>query len=393
MIKVVIYQYRLLHYRVELFNSLRKEIAKSDVQLVLVYGQASEKEAKRKDEAKLAWGVRVLNRFMNISDVDIMWQPVSDHIKDAGLCIFMQENRILSNYYLMLMRFFHGYKVAYWGHGLNYQSYQPTGLREKWKNWLLKRVDWWFAYTDITVKLLLDAGFDDKKITNLENAIDVTGFQNDLNSVTTEEMATVKADLSIPPNARVAIFCGSLYPEKKIDLLLASADKINEQVESFHLIVIGDGPSFPVLAAAAKSRPWLHCVGVKKGHDKAVLYKLGLVQLNPGLVGLHILDAFSAGLPMITTSTAMHSPEIAYLKNGINGVVVDGDSDKDYSAAVVNLLNDDECRQEISSACLAAAQHYTVENMVDNFSSGIISCLKNYGYLQPSPVESNDMEL
>ncbi|MGU5767032.1 glycosyltransferase family 4 protein [Aeromonas allosaccharophila] len=381
MIKVILYQYRLLHYRVELFNSLREELAKSGVQLVLVYGQASKKEAKRKDEAELPWGVRVVNRFMSVAEVDVMWQPVSEQVKTADLCIFMQENRILSNYYLMLMRIAYGYKVAFWGHGRNYQSYKPTGLREKWKNWLLKRVDWWFAYTDITVKLLLDAGYDKDKITNLENAIDVTGFQNDLNSVTEEEIASAKVELAIPHNARIAIFCGSLYPEKKIDLLLASADKISDHVENFHLIVIGDGPSFPVLAAAAKSRPWLHCVGVKKGHDKAVLFKLGLVQLNPGLVGLHILDAFSAGLPMITTSTAMHSPEIAYLKNGINGIVVDGDSVNDYAAAVINLLNDDISRNEISSACLASAEHYTVENMVNNFSTGIIDCLKTYGYL------------
>jgi len=366
---------------VALFNGLRESLEKNGVNLVLVHGQASEQESKRKDEAELTWAHKVKNLFYNVGNVDLLWQPVTSVVNNCDLCVVMQENRIISNYIVMLRSLFGRYKVAYWGHGRNYQSYQPSGLREKWKSWLLKRVDWWFAYTDITANLLLDAGYDKHKITNLENAIDVTGFQNELNSVTTEEMVKVKHALSIEPNSRVAIFCGSLYPEKKIDLLLASADMISNHVENFHLIVIGDGPSFPVLSAAAESRPWLHCVGVKKGHDKAVLFKLGLVQLNPGLVGLHILDAFSAGLPMITTSTAMHSPEIAYLKNGINGIVVDGDTVNDYAAAVINLLNDDISRNEISSACLASAEHYTVENMVNNFSTGIIDCLKTYGYL------------
>ena len=39
---------------------------------------------------------------------------------------------------------------------------------------------------------------------------------------------------------------------------------------------------------------------MKKGREKAAWFKLASVVLNPGLVGLHILDSFWAGVPMVT---------------------------------------------------------------------------------------------
>jgi len=38
--------------------------------------------------------------------------------------------------------------------------------------------------------------------------------------------------------------------------------------------------------------------------------------LNPGSVGLQIVDAFCSGMAMVTTSSAKLSPEVAYFRNG-----------------------------------------------------------------------------
>ena len=45
--------------------------------------------------------------------------------------------------------------------------------------------------------------------------------------------------------------------------------------------------------------------------------------LMPGLLGLAVLDAEVMGLPVVTTRYPWHSPEIAYLRDGETGVIVD----------------------------------------------------------------------
>jgi glycosyltransferase involved in cell wall biosynthesis len=106
-----------------------------------------------------------------------------------------------------------------------------------------------------------------------------------------------------------------------------------------------------------------------------VFFRLARVFLNPGLVGLGILDCFAAGLPFVTSPDAKHSPEIAYLDDGVNGMFVKG-GPKEYASAVSQLLKDDAKLQKLRSGALMSSQRYTVENMVQNVASGILSCLE-----------------
>ncbi|MDP3538774.1 MAG: glycosyltransferase family 4 protein [Azonexus sp.] len=374
--KVVIFQYRLLHYRTKLFDQLRAACAERGVELHLVHGQASRRELPKKDEGRLPWAHVVHNHFFELGQRDIVWQPFPNDLKDADLVVVMQENRILSNYPLLLQRLWSGRKLAYWGHGKNFQSDAPSGLREKWKDSLLKRTDWYFAYTEMTIDLLRDAGYPSANITLLDNAIDTSGFKADLASWQEEEILAEKLRLGIPADAVVGVFCGSLYPDKRIDLLVAGADLIRQKMSDFALVVIGDGPSMPELAEAAKTRPWLHLLGVRKGREKALYFRMGDVMLNPGLVGLHIVDAFCAGMVMMTTRTARHSPEVAYLRDGENGVY-GGDTPEGYSQAVLDVIQDPVRLQRMKAISLADSERYTLEHMVQNFANGIEAAVRN----------------
>lgn len=373
--RVVIFQHRLLHYRLEFFEALRNKLHSFGVELDLVHGQASATELKRKDTGTLPWATVVANRFMNVKGRDLLFQSIPQSVMGADLYVVMQENRILSNYRFLLARP-KGCKVAFWGHGKNYQSTTPNGLREKWKRFLIHRVDWWFAYTESTVEHLIEQGYSPDSVTNLDNAIDTKAFKADLASVSIDEISKMRAELGISERAAVGLFCGSLYPEKKLDLLMQSADLIRAQCPDFHMIVIGDGPSANEVREFAQTRPWVHCTGVKKGHDKSILFRMSKVLLNPGAVGLHVLDSFTAGLPMVTTRNSLHGPEIAYLKSDINGVIVSTDDLGEYAAAILKLLTDPHYFDRLSTQCLLDADRYTVENMASNFCDGILRCLQ-----------------
>lgn len=286
----------------------------------------------------------------------------------------MQENRNLSNYQIMASRVYSLRKVAYWGHGRNFQSDAPDGLRERWKRFLLTRVDWWFAYTEETVHLLRSSGYAEDRITCLNNAIDNDQFLRELSAVSEDRVAKLRAELNVEDNAPVGLFCGSLYPDKRLDFMVAAADKVRMALPNFCLIVIGGGSGAAEMSAAAATRPWLKYVGVRMGLEKAEYFKLADICFNPGAVGLHVLDAFCAGIPLATTSEARHGPEIAYLKNGENGIITRG-SPEDYAKRIVSVLSNLCEYQKLCLSAKEASTQYTLGNMVNHFADGIERCL------------------
>ena len=373
---MTILQHRLLHYRVGLFEKLRELAAERSINLELVHGQATVFEKQKQDEGFLPWAIKVKNKFMRIGRRDILWQPMPFiSFRRSDLIIMMQENRILSNYLLILLSHLGlGPKIAYWGHGLNFQSRSPGGLREKWKRWLTTKVDWWFAYSQLTFDIVKNSGFPTERITCLNNAVDTRQFKKNLRSVNGVQLSQAREDLKMNEGAFVGLFCGSLYPDKRIEFLIESAQIIKAAIDDFHLVMIGNGPDAPVARQAAKNFRWVHFLGVQKGLQKALYFRLAHVILNPGLVGLHIVDAFCAGLPLVTVDSSMHSPEIAYLVNDRNGYLVPDDT-RAYARKVIGLSEDPDAYLKVCANARISAERYTLELMADNFIKGIENCL------------------
>ena len=112
---------------------------------------------------------------------------------------------------------------------------------------------------------------------------------------------------------------------------------------------------------------WL---GALKGREKAAWFSVADLIINPGAVGLHVLDAFCSGAPMVTTREAKHGPEIAYVEDGVNGLIVPGDASS-YAHAVTALLRDRSKLEALKRRALADARRYTLDNMVARFTAGI----------------------
>ncbi|HLN25330.1 MAG TPA: glycosyltransferase family 4 protein [Patescibacteria group bacterium] len=373
---VVLSQPRLVHYRVDLFERMRHLARERDIDFRLVHGQASALERVKKDEGELAWADRVNNVFLaTIGSTDLIWQPTPASLRQPDLYITGHESRILSNYAWLARRLRGGPLVAFWGHGANLQSKVPNGWRERWKRGLVNQVDYWFAYTQMSVDILRRAGFDGERITTLNNSIDTSQFRALCAAVTDKDCAALRNELNIPLTAPLGVFCGSLYPDKKLDLLVASGDIIRARQPNFHVVVVGDGPARDYLAQASRTRPWLHLVGVKFGAEKAAYFRAGQVMLNPGLLGLHILDAFCAGIPLVSTSNALHSPEISYLENNVNGLLTAGTPEA-YAAGVLQILEDTGFAQRLIQKGLEASRLYTVGAMAEQYVDGIARCLQ-----------------
>ncbi|MDH5769474.1 MAG: hypothetical protein OEZ31_11065, partial [Nitrospirota bacterium] len=77
---------------------------------------------------------------------------------------------------------------------------------------------------------------------------------------------------------------------------------------------------------------------------------------------------------MVTTYCKIHSPEIAYLESGRNGIMVE-DNVQAFASVAERIFRDDAFRQTLASACIEGSSRYTLEKMVDNFCEGILKAL------------------
>ena len=319
--KVLIVQAFIPHYRVPFFEKLHEVLMEENVDLRLVYGQQSGIDKYREFNARrdLTFGTRRRNFWFFRGRV--LLQPALREIMLADLVIVEQANKHLLNYMLILLSRLGIKRIAFWGHGLNRQRRDPNSFSEKVKAWLVRYPDWWFAYTPSVAKYLKSRGVKAQVITVVQNSVDVRHFQNLLAEISNQDLELARADLGIQPGSKVGLFCGRLTRDKKLPFLMRAAREIRERVPDFHLVIIGEGPERKVVEAFAAGEDWVHCVGARLGREKALYFKLAHVFLNPGMIGLGILDAFAGGLPVITTDIDTHSPEIDYLEDGYSGIM------------------------------------------------------------------------
>mgnify|MGYP002336244381 CR=1 FL=1 len=359
-------------YRLPFFLELDKALAAKEIKLVVVYGTPWRGEAERGDHADLPGplGVKVNSTLLFGR---LLWIPVLQPWWRADMVVVEHANKNLLNYLLALFRGLKLKKVAFWSHGCDRQI-NPTSLGERFKRRTLHWADWWFSYTAESATYVAAQGFSADRITVVENTIDTRALREDLNAVSEAEMVTMRAALAWQDDVQVGVFCGSLYRNKRLDILFGAADRVHQEMPRFRLLLIGGGPLSDEVARFASDRPWVQALGPKFGHEKAVLLKLARMWLNPGLVGLGILDAFCAGLPVLTTDLPLHSPEIEYLIQDENGLMV-APTVEDFADVITRLLQDAALMERLRKGAQSSARRYSIETMVRNFATGVDQCL------------------
>jgi glycosyltransferase involved in cell wall biosynthesis len=212
-------------------------------------------------------------------------------------------------------------------------------------------------------------------MTVVNNAIDARSLAAERDSVTDDDKVSIRRELELL-GQNTCIYCGGMYKEKRLDFLLQAARHVRLRIPDFELILVGAGPDSRLVAQAAQTHGWIKFVPPAFGKRKAALFSIACLQLMPGAVGLGVLDSFVLRVPLVTTRVDNHGPEMDYLEDGENGVVVsDADSPESYARAVVELLEDGKRVELLREGCKAAAEQYSVEKMASLFSEGVVRAL------------------
>ena len=376
MTKIAIISKTVPIYRRDFYNGLRRVLSENNIELLLLYGQPGRRDALKNDTIDIDWAIKVPSKIWEFEHTELYWQPVLSYLRDVDLVIVEQASRLLINYVLLIQHWLNIRKLAFWGHGKNFQENSANHFGEWIKRRVSTRVHWWFAYNDMSALVVREMGFPPERITSVQNAIDTRALSRALQNLRRTEIKKTRTDLNLN-SLNVGIYAGGLYPEKHLSFLLESLHLIRRQIPDFEMIFIGGGVDAPMVEQAATQYPWIHYVGPKFDSEKVPYYALSKLFLMPGLIGLGILDTFALETPLVTTQIPLHSPEISYLENGVNGLIVDNASNPQvYADAVIRLFLNEDARQKLVDGCRSVRNVYTVEIMVSQFAQGIIKALE-----------------
>ena len=374
--RVVVLYKTLPQYRLAFFNQLRNRLEREDVDLVLIHGLPSGDDVRKLDSSTLPWARQVPNRIIRLPGIpDLYWQSCLTSIRSTDLVIVEQASKLLINYALLARQQFSDLRVAYWGHGRNFQSHSSHLAGEFIKRKASVLAHWWFAYNNTSADAVAALGYPDHRITVVNNAVDTAPLVRATETTSTGARTELRARLGLRTD-NVAIYCGALYPEKRLPFLVEAAHRIRYRVPDFELLILGAGSDEATVRGAAAGATWIHHVGPKFGAERVPYFLASKVLLLPGLVGLAITDAFALQVPLVTIDVPYHSPEIEYLRNGENGVLLPADASPDsYASVVASLLTDELQLGVLRTGCRAAASTYTLESMVERFAQGVLLAL------------------
>lgn len=149
------------------------------------------------------------------------------------------------------------------------------------------------------------------------------------------------------------IICiGRMQKRKRLDRLVDALIQMNNS--DVGLILVGPDPDGVLNEFEGEK---IYKLGPIYGENRFDLLSAADIYCLPGAVGLSIIDAFYCGLPVVTED-GDESAEIMYLKDGVNGFIVNQGNIQEMAQKLQLLLEDDATRQKFS----AAAKREIAEN-------------------------------
>jgi glycosyltransferase involved in cell wall biosynthesis len=234
----------------------------------------------------------------------------------------------------------------------------------------------WLQKWDVPVMVLnegmigeaLADGFSRDRIVWMPNPVDVGVFR----PARFGEAAEWRARYGIPPSAPVAIYVGRLSQEKGLAELLRGFAAAVQNAPSAVLLIVGDGPLRPDLEALCRD---LHlgpehvrfAGRVPSGEIPFWLRASDVYVLTSPNEGFPcaLLEAMSAGLPSVVSAIPAN---LQLVDDGIHGLTVGWNAEKEIGAALVRLFGDPELRERMGQAARArVVENYSMDRVLERY--------------------------
>lgn len=205
-------------------------------------------------------------------------------------------------------------------------------------------------------KLVHGWGVPNDKIHVVYNGIDFPPSK-----LTKEE---ARKQIGIPGSIIVSV--GRLVPWKGFRMLVKMMPKLLNISQFFRLVIIGSGPDQKILETMIKNLGLdrkVFLVGKKTKEEIAVFFAASdMLVLNTGYEGFshQILEAMSAGVPVITTNVGGNRDIIA---QGHNGFMVKYNDEFNLTEAIKTLWREKELREKMIEEAKSTVKLFDVDTM------------------------------
>jgi len=348
MLKVLlINQDKIPHYRVPIYNYLTTYLKKESYALTVVSGgiQEGNRHKIEFDQIEISLSFpRLANIILkNTPEVIIYWVNLRYFYLFPTLLLI----KILRK------------KAIYWGHGSDLYKTKAKRLKRFAYN-----IEFWLSDALILYGEHLKKNVNSRFYYKTFIANNTLYFNEYVSKSLDKKKCFSKYNISTAKN----IICiGRMQKRKRLENLFKAFELMN--LRNVGLILVG-----PDDDGILNEIQGMHVykLGPIYGDERLDLLSAAEVFCLPGAVGLSIVDAFYCGLPLVTEDGEV-SPEIMYLKDGVNGFIVPRGDVKQLADKLQLLLEDDMLRERFSKE---ARNEISTNGHIDRMCKGFSDALR-----------------
>ena len=224
-----------------------------------------------------------------------------------------------------------------------------------------KNADVVLTVSETEKQLLIASGVEKSKIFAAPNGVDTVSFQKSVDA------QTIRKKYGFA-DSKIVVFVGNLsyLPNREAMQLISStiAPKVNAEIPGAKFVVVGKKPT--------QSLSGIYFTGfVDSVADVLKVSDVGIAPLLHGSgTRLKILEYFSSGIPVVSTSVGAEGIEV---KDGENIFIAD--KPEDFAAQITKLLKDNALSFAVGQAGRELAERYDWKKIVEKLGSDYQSFL------------------
>jgi glycosyltransferase involved in cell wall biosynthesis len=338
---------KVYHYRIPIYEHLNERLARIGYKIVVVTDEV-EAHIDRTE------GFTLLVEPFSFPAYKKLIERTNPEI-----VMFFLHARDLMVWPLLSILKLRSIPVIYWNHGINLTT--PNNVVKRAVFGLFHRfADAIVLYSDNERKYVARRYW--RKLFIANNTINFRSIPE-----IPDSKSEIREQLDIPFK-KVVLFVGRITKIKRLGDLLEAAVHLNDDIG---VVIVGAGLSSEqkALVDAAENIRYLGAIYDLELVNR--IFKMADVFSIPGKVGLGVNQAFYWGLPIVTENV-LHSPEFIYVKNGVNGFVVDKHDTRMLADKINQLLSSDNLYRQFSEAARSEIlENASIDKMCDGFINAV----------------------
>lgn len=273
----------------------------------------------------------------------------------------------IQNFLILLAKKVIRYRLYYFQHAKNYENNRriSNAIIDFYQKKIICRfTDGLILYTENEAANLIKKGYPPKKIFYANNTLDTESLlaYNELSKNCSDTYQKYKIN-KMP----AILFIGRLVPGKEMEALFYYFKIIKNYIKNIQLIIIGSGKEYKKYSQDFCGDD-INFLGPMYDEEAiSCLMRTAKFVFNPGYTGLNIMHAFAYGKPYVTFRSNFHKPEIYYLEDGFNGLILSKEDEWVSVEKILKLIEDDRYNDHLSKNAIITAKKYSISNMAKNF--------------------------